>query len=196
MTVLKLNDLPAWSPWPARLLGAAPWGEEPLNPERIESEYNRGKYRRCIEFFEQAGDAPSPKDVKRFELGIASDKNVVLSYANDLHRMPFGEVRRLYYDMILTEVRSRLKNTRSLLELGGRVRLQPVDAQESSRHPRGCGRGPVRKRGEARGATLPGFEHHRPSLQLPRARDLRFSRDPNGAGAALHVPTPSSWWRT
>ncbi len=49
MPPYTLDDLPRFSPWPARLLGAAPWTPRRKTPEEIIREYDREKWGPLLE---------------------------------------------------------------------------------------------------------------------------------------------------
>src|SRR2546423_782057 len=45
---IPLNELPAWSPWPARIMGLEPWTVPTRNLDKIASEYNDDKYAKLL----------------------------------------------------------------------------------------------------------------------------------------------------
>lgn len=51
MELGNLDDLPKYSPWPARLLGITPWTDKVRTPEEIEREYGVEKWGRLLEKF-------------------------------------------------------------------------------------------------------------------------------------------------
>ncbi len=48
MKRIPLDELPAWSPWPARLLGLEPWRIPNRTLAKIDAEYDREKYAQCL----------------------------------------------------------------------------------------------------------------------------------------------------
>jgi len=51
---VNLNDLPRWSPWPARLLGISPWEAPDRTVEKVDAEYDKDKYAGCLAFYNKA----------------------------------------------------------------------------------------------------------------------------------------------
>lgn len=64
---VELNMLPRWSSWPSRLLKFTSWEAPMRTLEKIDQEYERHKWARCLKYYEET-EAITPEDLKRFEL--------------------------------------------------------------------------------------------------------------------------------
>jgi SAM-dependent methyltransferase len=68
MRPLDINELPAWSPWPARLLGVDRFARPQRDLAKIEQEYNCEKFAACLARYEESGGALDPVAL-RFSIG-------------------------------------------------------------------------------------------------------------------------------
>ena len=57
---IELNDLTRWSPWPARLLGLEEFAQQKRDTDKIEQEYNREKFKSCLDRYHQSGGKLDP----------------------------------------------------------------------------------------------------------------------------------------
>jgi hypothetical protein len=71
MEIRPLDDLPKYSPWPARLLGLAPWSERKKTPEEIEREFGREKWGVLLERF-RATPTAGLDEVDRWAAGTVA----------------------------------------------------------------------------------------------------------------------------
>lgn len=112
---LTLNELPAHSPWPARLLGAAEFTLAHKTPAELEREYEGEKWGPLLERYRSAGGGDDLETVKRwsFELGGTT----VCSSGDRLELMPTPEARSRHFDWVHDVLRSLLP-ARGLVELG------------------------------------------------------------------------------
>ena len=75
--IVDLNDLPAWSEWPTRLLGLAPWTIPSRTIQKVEQEYDKEKYAQCLDYYYiHAGRNVTPEEIKQFESGLAAARKV------------------------------------------------------------------------------------------------------------------------
>lgn len=73
MRDLALQDLPAYSPWPARLLGLEPFEQQVRNNDKIAAEYDRDKFLACRERYRASGGTLDPVSL-RFSIDAAPDR--------------------------------------------------------------------------------------------------------------------------
>lgn len=115
---LELNDLSKWSPWVARLLGAEPWTTPSRTIEKVEQEYDKDKYAKCLDYFNQTDGDPTPEDIKRFELSIDAASNICASYGDSLKVVSLEEARRDYYKLMSDTMRKEIEKCKTVVELG------------------------------------------------------------------------------
>lgn len=118
MERIELRDLPRWSQWPERLLGLVPWSTPERTIEKIEAEYNRDKYERCLDFLNGAGGAAGPDEVKTFELGASAGRQICFSVGPDLFQSSVEDVRRQYYALLADRLAPAIEKCRTVVELG------------------------------------------------------------------------------
>lgn len=68
MRNIDINDLPQWSPWPARLLGLEEFKQPKRDIDKIEQEYNQDKFATCLELYNKSGGTLDPLAL-RFSIG-------------------------------------------------------------------------------------------------------------------------------
>ncbi len=71
MPNLTINDLPMYSPWPARLLGLEPWASREKTPEEITREYEHEKWGPLLTRVRSAGGRVTLAEVNQWMLGEA-----------------------------------------------------------------------------------------------------------------------------
>ena len=115
---VPLNDLPKWSPWPARLLSISAWSKATRDLEKVEQEYNRDKYGACIRFLKETSGQISIDKLKSFELGGDPESEIVCSIRNALFRMTIREARERYYRLVVDSIAELTKDCATVVELG------------------------------------------------------------------------------
>jgi hypothetical protein len=113
---VPLNELPRWSPWPARVLGLEAWTVPERSRAKVEAEYNADKYARCLAYLRTRADA-TPEDVKVFELG-ASDETICISRGGRLFSCKLGHARELYYELLAEAMTAAISTSGAVVELG------------------------------------------------------------------------------
>lgn len=116
-TSISLNELPAHSPWPARLLGLEPWSATKRDSTKIEEEYAQGNYKRCLELFEQRGGNCSMDDLRSVEFGT-SDQQVVISHGDELALSTLPGAYKEHYRLLERAVAPHVADGDMLVELG------------------------------------------------------------------------------
>src|SRR5207253_5818239 len=86
---IPLDQLPQWSPWPARIAGLSPWSKPVRNLEKIEQEYDHDKFGRCLEFVRKNG-AVDVDELRCFEIGRPLEDTVCLSLGENLFAAPLS----------------------------------------------------------------------------------------------------------
>ena len=78
LSKIDLAELPAWSQWPERIMGIAPWSIPVRTVEKVAREYDGDKYAKCLALFRE-GKAVSAEDVKRFEFGSDGSESICVA---------------------------------------------------------------------------------------------------------------------
>ena len=116
---VDLNNLPAWSVWPARLLGLAPWTIPSRTLQKVEQEYDKEKYAQCLDYYYiHAGGNVTPEEIKQFELGRGADSQICISYGDDLYETSLTEARAEYYGLFQDTLRREVERCETVVELG------------------------------------------------------------------------------
>ncbi len=118
MTKIPLNDLPEWSPWPARLLGHAPWTIPDRTVAKVDSEYDKDKYGKCLAFFENSSGSATPETVKQFEFQETPETRVCLARGNELELASLREARSWFYELLRSTMAAAIEHAESVVELG------------------------------------------------------------------------------
>lgn len=117
MKKITLNELPAWSSWPKRLLGLSEWVISKRDTSKVEKEYNLDKYAKCLEFLENSSPQATAEQVKTFELGPDAE-DVCVSVGDDLGILPLKEARKRYYEIIADHIGEEIEEGMTVVELG------------------------------------------------------------------------------
>lgn len=115
---VDLNDFSAWSVWPARLLGLAPWTISSRTIKKIDQEYDKDKYARCLDYYIHAGKNITPEEVKQFEFGLNLAGKECVSLGNNLYEVCLSEARATYYRLLVDTVRDEVEKCETVIELG------------------------------------------------------------------------------
>ncbi|MDO8502335.1 MAG: hypothetical protein Q7S20_10875 [Gemmatimonadaceae bacterium] len=114
MKLRPLDDLPKYSPWPARLLGLEPWPEKRRTPDEIEREFGREKWGELLERFRKNPGA-GLDEVDRWAAG--DPKETLVALGDDLVLMTPEESHAAYLDIVAGALQPHL-NAAGLVELG------------------------------------------------------------------------------
>jgi hypothetical protein len=117
--MVDLNNLPAWSIWPPRLLGLAPWTIPSRTMQKVEQEYDKEKYAQCLDYYDLHADRNvTPEEVKQFEFGHDGARIVCVSHGDELCEVTLGQARDECYRLTLDTVSSRVERCETVVELG------------------------------------------------------------------------------
>lgn len=114
---LDLSELPQWSPWPARLLSLEDFTSVDRTTAKIEEEYNKDKYAACLEYLEKNPSATFA-ELKSFELGGDTEREMCISIGETLYRTTFGEARSYQSDLTLSLIDPFVASADVICELG------------------------------------------------------------------------------
>ncbi len=116
MRSIPLDELPQWSPWPARILGLEPWEAIERTPEKITEEYDSDKYAKCLEYVKR--NQCSVVDVRNFERGNDLAKKICVSYRNELKEHTTYLAQCAMTDLIWESLGDTIENCANVVELG------------------------------------------------------------------------------
>ena len=112
-----MNELPLYSPWPARLLGWAPWVVPTRDLAKVDAEYDKDKYASCLAFYhEHRNGEVTPDDIKRFEF---KDTGLVcVSIKEELALLSRDEARERYGRLLRDTMSNAINGADTVIELG------------------------------------------------------------------------------
>ncbi len=110
-----INDLPRFSPWPARLLGLEEWYQRLRTSEDTLREYDQDKWGNLLARLRDNDDQISISEIDRMNFG--DDSPVLYSSANDFELRSIMEVQKRYLDLIADALLVYLPAS-ALVELG------------------------------------------------------------------------------
>lgn len=116
MIEIDLNNLPQWSSWPPRLLGLTQWNAPVRTLEKVDQEYDKDKYAKCLAYYFDTGRKATPEEVKQFEFGF--NGTVCVSLGNSLVLMSLDEARLRLYSLLATTMRHEIEQSVAVIELG------------------------------------------------------------------------------
>ena len=114
---IPLDQLPQWSPWPARIAGLSPWSKPVRNLEKIEQEYDRDKFGRCLEFVRKKG-AVDVDELRRFEIGLQEEDKICVSLGQDLFAAPLSLALKMEKELLIQAIAPHLADASAVVELG------------------------------------------------------------------------------
>lgn len=115
-----MNELPSWSPWPARIVGLQQWSVPTRNLDKITAEYNNDKYAKLLYWVETQKDIPLEEAERRVIsiVGLSPEKQICISRRQEL----FVTTARDAFEKLFQELRSAVgavvAGCRSVVELG------------------------------------------------------------------------------
>ena len=114
MREISLNELPLYSPWPARILGADPWTPATKTSQEIEREYEGEKWGPLLARYIEEGGTADVETVDRWLLG----EQLLPAWIDDAIRLtPAIEAHERYLDLVAKAI-GRFLPTSLLVELG------------------------------------------------------------------------------
>jgi hypothetical protein len=115
---VELADLSQWSSWPARLLGLEQMPGCQRTIEKIDREYDKDKYARCLKYARSVAKAKlSAERVRAFEQD-ADNRLICTARGNELIAMPGQVAMRRYEEMLAKTMRAAIREAAVIVELG------------------------------------------------------------------------------
>jgi hypothetical protein len=115
---VNLADLPLWSEWPARLLGLSPFVSLSRTIEKIDQEYDKDKYARCLDYCVRVGQELTPEQVKQFEFGLDPSQEICVSSSGEILCVSLREARTRYYQFLRDTMCAQIEGCKTVVELG------------------------------------------------------------------------------
>lgn len=110
-----LDDLPRYSPWPARLLGVELWKQRAKTPEAVLHEYDVDKWGVLLARMEQSDERLTVEDVDNWCFDVPEP---ALVWAHERFKpMSYLAAHRIYMELV-SEVLQRLLPASAIAELG------------------------------------------------------------------------------
>jgi hypothetical protein len=121
---VSLNDLPMWSPWPARIMGLDGWKVPVRNIDKIESEYNQDKYKKILEWVEkQTGEISLAQAQCALidMVGLTPEKQICMSRRQELLLSTVADGFTKFFRELALQLAPAFEGCRSVVELGSGV---------------------------------------------------------------------------
>lgn len=110
-----IDDLPLYSPWPARLLGIEPWQQRSKTPENVLHEYDVEKWGKILASIAQSEIPVSLAEIDEREFAVAPS---LLAWVRDTFQpMSYAEAHVLYMELVQSVLREYLPAS-GIVELG------------------------------------------------------------------------------
>lgn len=112
---IPLESLPQWSPWPARLLQLNEWTQPIRTVQKVDKEYDKEEYFRCLQFKKERKNA-TPDEVRSYEFRLPRD--LCVSQKNKLFVLPSEKVLAADNSMLLETLTPFMNEVEYVVELG------------------------------------------------------------------------------
>jgi len=116
MRPISVERLPEFSPWPARLLGVEPWRVPKRDLARVQREYDRDTYGRCLAFL-AAHPRAGARELRQHELGDLR-RRVCVSTGNKLFTTTMAKAWQWHMSLLVDMLRPYLRKAQVVVELG------------------------------------------------------------------------------
>ncbi len=113
--LFTIDDLPRYSPWPARLLGIQPWEKRLKTPEEITREYEKEKWGQLLVKVQETGREVSVEEIDKWVFADASDS--MCSIEETLQLLSADEAHQRYLGLVEATLKPLLPAS-ALVELG------------------------------------------------------------------------------
>jgi hypothetical protein len=114
---LSLEDLPKYSPWPARLLGLSPFSRGRRSVEAMLREYDTDKYNACFEYLKKHPKA-TLNEIRLFERGGKDQPDLCVSMDGCLYESSVSAAYKLREQRFLDNMGESLGKCDTIIELG------------------------------------------------------------------------------
>ena len=118
MRPLRLSELPAWSPWPARLLGLDRFDAPQRDVEKVDAEYNRDKWLKCLEAFRESGRTMDARALRLLAYGGNAQQPRAAVHRGRLVATTVGALLDAYDEILAEAMATVIAGSRTVVELG------------------------------------------------------------------------------
>ncbi|MFA7682064.1 MAG: class I SAM-dependent methyltransferase [Candidatus Peribacteraceae bacterium] len=115
---IPLNELPAWSDWPLRLLALSEWQIPLRNTDKVDSEYDKDEYRRCLTFAQENASHVAADVIKAFELRLENLKSICVSHKGALYEMPADQIIPANNQLLVEALEPLMADVDTVVEIG------------------------------------------------------------------------------
>ncbi|MEQ1519917.1 MAG: hypothetical protein ABL936_01460 [Aestuariivirga sp.] len=115
---ISINDLPNWSPWPARLLGVETFEPVERNLAKIHNEYSEDKWQKCFDAYTKSGGTMDAHELRRLYYDLSSAKQRAAVRQGKLVGATNSEIMSWYDDILISAMTTALKSAGTVVELG------------------------------------------------------------------------------
>ena len=116
--VIPFDELPAWSPWPARLLGLTDWKAPVRTLEKVEREYDKDKYKSFLEFAHAQVVVPTATEVSTFEFQVSKQASFCVSQKGTLYELPSDKILPCDHDLLMETMTPLMEKIDTVVEIG------------------------------------------------------------------------------
>lgn len=111
-----MEELPQWSSWPSRLLGLIEWKNQKRDTAKVDREYDKDEYLRCLNFKKEKPTA-TPDDVRAHEFRLPR-KPLCVSQKNALFELPSEQIMPVDNAVLLDALTPYMEGVDTVVELG------------------------------------------------------------------------------
>jgi SAM-dependent methyltransferase len=115
--IIPIQELPAWSPWPMRICGLASWNIPSRTEEKVNGEYDKNEYLRCLAFAKE-NPGISPENVRAFEMRVQDRKSICVSQKEMLYELSTAKLLSVDADLLLEVIQPFMEEVDAIVELG------------------------------------------------------------------------------
>jgi hypothetical protein len=118
MRNLDLNELPSWSDWPSRLLGLEQFSQKHRTIEKIKSEYDEDKWKRCLDLYLSSENELDAVDLRFSITNEPVDKEIAAVVDERLVIIKKNQLIDMLFDLLSTSIAPYLSDSDTIIELG------------------------------------------------------------------------------
>ena len=115
---ISVNDLPSWSPWPARLLGVESFAVVERNLAKIHREYSEDKWQKCLDAYVKSEGKMDAHDLRRLYYDLSSAKQRAAVSHGKIVSATNSEIMAWYDNVLISAMGPALKTAGTVVELG------------------------------------------------------------------------------
>lgn len=116
--IIPFDELPAWSPWPARLLGLTSWKAPVRTVEKVDKEYDKDKYKSFLEFAQKSVPPPTPTEVSAYEFQVTARPSICVSQHGKLYELPSEKILPCDRDILMETLSPLMEQADTVVEIG------------------------------------------------------------------------------